>query len=47
MIFNLISGLVYANNIYHTYKTGNELYHKYRLPIKFLYTYTRRKYYKY
>lgn len=47
MVFGIISNLIYLNNMYNTYKTGENLYYKYRLPINWLYNYTRRKYYKY
>ncbi len=47
MIFNLINGLIYINSIYNTYKNGTEFYYRYRLPINYLYTYSKRKYYKY
>lgn len=47
MIFDIISGLIYCNSMYNTYKTGIELYKYHRLEINYLYNYAKRKYYKY
>jgi hypothetical protein len=47
MVLGIISNLIYLNSMYNTYKTGETLYYRYRLPINYMYHYARRKYYKY
>lgn len=47
MLFSIVNNLIYLNSIYNTYKTGNDLYKKYKMPIRILYNYSKRKYYKY
>ncbi len=47
MFFEIVNGLLYVNSIYNTYKSGQEFYKKYRVPINWTYTYMKRKYYKY
>ncbi len=47
MIIDIIGTIFFINNSYNFYKNTKNIIDKYNLPLRFAYSYAKRKYYRY